>query len=347
MKTMIHVSGSPLVWTLFVLIAYFSSDIIDKGVILNHLTPYPVLGWMMWGGIVLVIWVLLLQPVIQFYRMRCPRDISREARAKAALHFLQRYKNETRTNANAELYWDISNILNRPVLPGSEDAKKYAQELDMLLARYHEESNVGREARLLILKYSQFAGLGVVFSRNHLMDGIIMLVLQMKLVVALARLYGYKPSPVFNTLCFGWVIGNSLVSALLSQDAAELAGDTTVSFFTDHMAEMFSGEDEAASMVADGLGTRFLSGTVSSLLEAIMSGASVYVTGYIFMRKLENDGHKLTFKELIILRRKARLELGKTLVTQLPLKWCQKLAGGAVKGVRNLLKGISGEIVKE
>lgn len=321
LKPIVHFLKSPLVILILVCIAYFSSDIIDKGIILNQLTAYPILGWLMWGAIVLIVWLWFLQPIIQFSCMRRTRDVEPIERAKIILKSLKKYRNDGDKSSNTKLYREFYNILNQPApFPGSKEAKEYLESLNDLLTRYHEESDVGEKARKLILKYSQIAGLGVVFSRNHWMDGIIMMVIQMKLVIGLAKLYGYKPSPVFNLLCFAWVLTNSLISVLLSQDVAEDFGNT----FAEYMTEMYMGEDEVGNLLADGIGTRYLSVTISSLLEAIMSGTSVYVTGHIFLKKLENDGSKLNFQDLIKLRRNGRLALGKTVIKKIPKELATK-----------------------
>lgn len=102
------------------------------------------------------------------------------------------------------------------------------------------------------------------------------------------------------------------------------------------MTDMYMGEDEVGNLLADGIGTRYLSVTISSLLEAIMSGTSVYVTGYIFLKKLENDGSKLNFQDLIKLRRKGRLALGKTVIEEIPKELVTKCSEEMWTFIKNL-----------
>lgn len=328
---------NPYTVLLFACVAYFSSDFIDKGIILNQLTVYPILGWLMWGGIAFIIWIWILQPIIQFSYMRSSCGTTALERANIILNSLKNDTKREENNINTRFYREIrdAKVLLERSVADSEEAKKYTEKLNGLLTRYYEESNVGKKARKLILKYSKIGGLGVVFSRNHWMDGIIMLIIQMKLVLELAKLYGYKPSPVFNMLCFGWILVNSLVSCLLSQDGTEDLGDT----FVDNMVELYTGEDELVSVGADLIGTKLLSMTISSLLEAIMSGTSVYITGYIFLRKLENDGRKLNFYDFIKLRRKGRLELGKTVIKEIPNELVKKISEKTRKGIVNIFSG--------
>ena len=152
----------------------------------------------------------------------------------------------------------------------------------------------------------------------------------MRLIISLATLYGYKPSPIFNSLCFGWVAGNSLIIALLGQGSAAQVGNALGSEFADCIAELMTGEDEALLLSADAAGTKFMQSTISALLEAVMSATAVYVTGHIFLRLLEREGERINLANLIRLRREGRLAIGKDILLKVPAEVVKRAAGRVI-----------------
>lgn len=324
-----------LVWTVIILLIYFGADLIDKGRILNELTPYPIFGYVMWALVAFVIWFFLLDPIVQFWMLRRAQHANPEKQAKRALRKLRRHRKETDTPLGA-LYSDILFHLTTPDLTQEQRRTK----LLALMGEYRDATGLSGKARQLITSYCRTAALGVVVSRNSLLDGLILLILQMKLIVSLAQLHGYKASPVFNSLCFGWVLTNSFTMALIGQGTAQEVGNMLGDEFADYVSDLLGSGDQIALLGADAMGTRYLQRTIGALIEAVMGATVVYVTGHIFLHRLESDGRKLTLKALFELRREARLTIGKEMLIKLPANLVKNGAKGAAElsaeGVRHL-----------
>lgn len=324
-----------LVWAIIILLIYFGADLIDKGRILNELTPYPIFGYVMWALVAFVLWYFLLDPIIQFWLLRRAQYANPEKQAKRALRKLRRHRKETDTPLGA-LYQDLHFHLTTPDLTPEQRQTK----LLALLGEYRDITGLSSNARQLITSYCRTAALGVVVSRNSLLDGLILLILQMRLIVSLAKLHGYKASPVFNTLCFGWVLTNSFTMALIGQGTSQELGNMLGDEFADYVSDLIGSGDQVALLGADAMGTRYLQRTIGALIEAVMGATVVYVTGHIFLRRLESDGRELTLKALFQLRREARLSMGKEMLIKLPVNLVKSGAKGAaelsVEGARQL-----------
>lgn len=307
--------SSLIIWPALIILAYFATDIIDKGQTLNALTPIPILGYALWAAILWLVWHFVLSPILQFTALKRAAHTDPIKQTHRALKKLQQYKTQAENHPLRRSYWDLYNTLESR-LPEPEKRRQLLRHL----STYREESGINRKARQHILLYSRLAALGVVFSRNNLIDGLLLLLLQMRLIISLAVLHGYKPSPIFNSLCFGWVAGNSLTMALLGQSAATQAGDALGSEFADCITQLMTGEDEAMLLAADAIGTKIMQGTISALIEAVMGATVVYVTGHIFLRLLEHEGERVTLKNLIQLRREGRLAIGKDILGKIPFE---------------------------
>lgn len=327
---------SIFVWFVLAFVFYFAADIVEKGRALNRLTPFPVFGLVFWGLILALIWVLLVKPILDFCRLSRRSQCSEEDRAAALLARLDiqikankgcdDFWNEKEWNAYAELKnvirekkWDSLNAVY------SQDSEKNDKTLIEVLQSLDLVCTQGRE---LVLSYCKTAAIAVAFNRNAFLDGICMLVIQMKLVVALARLYGYKPSPVFNACCFVWIVTNSIVATLLNSIASNLAnealekvgesvaetgGDASESF-GEMLGDAAAGDSEDGILTgALALGQQVSSFVIGILFEAIASGAAVYVTGRIFLSKLNGEWDKPTFGTLIKLRREGRKAIAKSI----------------------------------
>ncbi len=329
---------SSLVWGLLLLLAYFGADLVDKGNALNEMTPYPVLGYVLWASIALALWFLLLQPIIQFCNLRRAGKESLPRQARRAARVLRAYRHEPE---GSELRQLAEEFRAAPRDFSTLEGRNGWQEL---LARYRQAIH-GR-AHDTILGYCKAAGVGVVFSRNNLLDGLILLAMQVRLVIALARTYGYKPSPVFNACCLGWIALNSLIAALTRgavEDLSTTAADT--------MLELVLGSDELATASTEIVATKAgLQITVQILIEAIMAGTAVYITGRLFLWKLENEGREVTLKTLLELRAEGRRELAGNLLRKAPgavAHTAAKVGAGAVKKAGSLIKGLFGASAEE
>ncbi len=297
---------STLVWVGLLLLAYFGADIVDKGNALNELTPYPVLGYVLWVTIALALWFLLLQPIIQFCNLRRAGKESTARQVRRAERVLSGYAREPEESELRKLCEEFA------VAP--RDFRTPEGEAAWTVRLEHYRKAIGSRARDMILGYCKAAGVGVVFSRNNLLDGLILLAMQIRLVIALSRLFGYKPSPVFNTCCFIWIASNSLVAAL-TRGAVEDLGEAAA----ENILDMLMGSDEVANATAEIAATKLgLQITIQVIIEAVMAGAAVYVTGRIFLWKLESEGGKVTLKKLIEWRKEGRRALAGNLFRKTP-----------------------------
>ncbi len=324
---------SSLVWLLLLALAYFGADIVDKGNALNAMTPVPVLGYVLWGGLAIALWFLLLQPIVQFYNLRRVGRESLRRQVRRASRVLRAYRHEPETSELRQLGEEFS------AAPRDFESLEGRNGWQELLARYRQAMH-GR-AHDTILGYCKAAGVGVVFSRNNMLDGLILLAMQMRLVIALACIYGYKPSPVFNACCMGWIAVNSLIAALTRgavEDLSATAADT--------MLELVLGSDELATASTEIVATKAgLQITVQILIEAIMAGTAVYITGRLFLWKLENEGREVSLKTLLELRAEGRRELAGNLLRKAPAAMAHtaaKVGAGAVKKAGSLIKGLFG-----
>lgn len=292
---------------------YFGSDLIIKVRALNELTsPYPIAGTVLAAGVAWLLWVVVVGPVITFCRMGRGAG-SVESRTRAALRELEPYERcendpDPRKREQFALWRAIYNAhLKEP------------ERLPELLARYAENSELHRRAIQYVFSSCKATAIGVVISRNKFLDGLVLLVLQMKMIVALARMHGYKPSLVFNLLCFSWVVANSIVFSLISANAVEAAQgvvdehviDPAVEALQENVFEplaQYAGEQIGMEVgVGAGSAIPFLGGVLSAggkiAIEAILGALPVYVTGRVFLMRLEGDASAVDMKTLVNIRR--------------------------------------------
>jgi len=318
---------SVFTWLVLLLLAWFAADIVDKGQVLNGLTPKPFLGYILWGLCAAIVWWLLVWPIVQFCMLRSVLDCSMDKRIKLAAKRMRRYRGctEERFREQAGLYEKLYHASVNGV-PDEEAAA--------LLVQYQAIGDLPRQARKLILRYSKAAGVAVVFSRNNFVDALALVVVQMKMVVELARLYGYKPSPMFNLLCFGWVLVHSVIFALTSGSLAGMAADAVgegvslaADMAVDAAADLSSYladailEDPSLVVRATGdivekipfanMASSAAKVVIRPVTEAFLAALPVYVTGYIFLRQLEHE-QTANFRTLLKLRRDAYTELFKS-----------------------------------
>ncbi len=292
---------------------YFGSDILIKVRALNELTaPFPIAGTLLVVGIVWLLWVVVVGPIVSFSRMGRGAG-STESRTKAALRELAPYERcendpDPRKREQFALWQAIYNAHLKE--PGK---------LPELLAKYAENSELHRRAIQYIFCSCKATAIGVVISRNKFLDGLVLLVLQMKMIVALARMFGYKPSVVFNLLCFSWVVANSIIFSLVSANAVEAAEgavdehiinpamdalqENVFEPLTQYAAEQIGIEVGSVS----GSAVPFLGGMLSAggkiAIEAILGALPVYVTGRVFLMRLEGDASAVDMKTLVSIRR--------------------------------------------
>lgn len=315
-----------LIGLIFILLIWYASDLITLGLTLNTLTPWGDLlgaGTVLWVIILLIIYCIFIRPVLQFIRLK---TASPKVCYAAAIKDLKPYyegKKEGEDQRNLFIEMTQSRL--------SPDKKR------QLMLKYLDIGDTPRAARKLIWRTGLATGTLVAFSRNKFADGIIMLVMQTRMVAEIARMYGYKPSPVFNVCCFVWVCTSSLLATYL-QDAAYVVGDKAEEYISGLIGDMGTelvsssiegqtmeaGAETAMSAVSDVLNTLTL-GIAKSLLqapaklagflarmafEAASSGGIVYATGLLFLYQLEHvqeNGNKLV--ALLKMRREGRRKL--------------------------------------
>lgn len=216
--------------------------------------------------------------------------------------------------------------------------------LRLVFCEYRRMSGLEEESRRTVLDYAKIAAIAAVFGRGRLLPGLMILLVQVRMVVALAKMHGYRPSVVFNVTCLVWVLFHAMITAVFVQDAAESAGEAAADVLSGMAEEMVMNSDEAVKAGMEGStdaaggmlgmlvgGATFLldggltsaamgvltggaaqslvKGGVSLLIEATLAGAGVYVTGRVFLRQLTGEAKKLGFRNLLELRREGIREM--------------------------------------
>lgn len=283
-----------LIIAVFLLLIYFSADIIHKGKTLNELTPYPLLGWLFWGLIVFFIYRQVLCPIVCFAQLRNLGEQNLQTRAELALKSLKRDK-------NSSLYTNISNAKQ---LHKTEELRTHLQTYDKLLEQ---------KANDIILNYSKISGVAAIVSRNKWIDSAALIYLQCRMIVELAKLYGGKPTPVFNLLTLLWVLSSSCVYIIMQSLIVENA-DALAQELTDTVSEYLTGDLDSQAKAATGAfnALPFLKvvSSVSSViigpvLEASAAGANTYITGKMYIWKLKSED--ISLKKYLNERNRARM----------------------------------------
>ncbi len=332
--------GNMLIWGGIALLIYLGSDLIDKGMALNELTPYPVLGYMFWGLIAFFVYWQVVAPILNFCRLTTLVSTDLRDRARAAMRCIHEWRTQARREQrdDARRYDSLYDSLHNAC--SSRDSAA----LQQLLADYAEQPDLlPRRSRELIFTYCQISALTVVVSRNKWLDGVALLLLQLRMIVTLARLHGGKPSPVFNALCFGSVVLNSFVYVIINSliyengtlIAAELVEDFAELLIDDPDVQYKAGNAAARNVPLLGMVAGIADAVAKPTLEAALAASNVFVVGHLFLRRLEGDARLPGFREVISMRRKGRLEIVRRVFAALNAKCSEKFgftlpAGGMV-----------------
>ncbi|MBO4372142.1 MAG: DUF697 domain-containing protein [Bacteroidales bacterium] len=292
---------------------YFAADFLEKGIILNDITPYPILGIVFWVLLLYIVFVVVIQPIIQFRKLKTINGGDVNKAAKKLHKQLEAYKFKDKNNEEnwqSRIWHDINEIL----LTKPENDPERKTQLAALIEEYvktdNQHNGKAEKAKKIINKYSWSAALCVVFSRNSFLDGLLILFAQLNMTVEIAKLYGYKPSPMFNTLCFCWIATNSIITGLFSQAGAQAVGDV----FADSLTN--------GDIVEGGLTSTLLSKTSGMVVEGLAAATTVYVTGNIVLLHLQGIP-EIQLETLFRLRRRGRIELLK----EIPRNVAEKLKG--------------------
>lgn len=335
----------------FILLIYFASDIIEKGNTLNKLTPYPILGWAFWALIVFFIYWQVLYPLVVFASLKRFHEQSIYDRAAIALEVLKINKREKKNVKKKETN-EIENLSQQKKEREEEESLYVAilnssqrmeeEKLRENLDKYNEIIN--KKAESIILNYSKITGIAAVVSRNKWIDSVALLYMQSRMIVELSKLYGGKPLPLFNFLCSAWILLSTgvylILHGLLVENAEAVASN---------LAEVFAENlEEDLDVQADALKGSFSStpfiGTVASVtsvilgpvLQASLACTNVYMTGKLFLWKIQGDSKACSYKSYLATRRKARLRMAKDLMKSAPSVSVFKKA--ISNGVKTMLK---------
>ncbi|MCR5620850.1 MAG: hypothetical protein K6G18_03245 [Treponema sp.] len=270
---------------------YFASDLYAKGRMLNQLLPIPILGYLFCGLLLFAAYDIVLKPIIEFWRMaRVKRDGNIDVTKVARTIMRQLDKSGGAAELKGNLKEELRNGLQ------TQDT----QRLHELIDRYY--SDLDGNTAAIIRNYSWKTALCVVFSRNTVVDAVMMFISQYKMALELMKTYGFTPSPVFNVLCFFWIASNSMLNGVFSQANADTFGSII--------------RENLVDIGVEGIMSKGLSKLGAFALEAMTAATTVYVTGWIVNRKLKGDRCAISVKELFELRSKAR----KALVCNLPVE---------------------------
>ncbi len=277
-----------LMWCLLLVLAYYGLDIVEKGRALNELTDYPIWGYVLWAVILVFLWVLIVGPAIHFCNLRYVGEESLRRQVLRATDALGAYRHEPEESELRQLSEEFEAA---PRDFTSLEGKHGWQEL---LARFREA--VHGRAHDTIIGYCKAAGVAMVFGFNGLLDGLVLLAIQVRLVLELSRVYGYKPTSFFNGCFFGWVAVNSLVVALTSGAVDALSASLVASVIGE------SGGVDPGTVRAG------LELVISVLMQALIAGVLTYITGRVFLWRLEHEGREVALKTLLKLRMEGRRE---------------------------------------
>ncbi len=268
---------------------YFSGEIYEKGKILNDSLPFPVLGFFFWILLIFAVFEIIVKPIFLFVKLTRKKEIDVLGEAKNIR------KNLKKKNEKNDLFWNINEQLVLSIPKKSKEYKERNDRLALFIKEYYAE--LSPQSAKIIKKYSWKAALCVVFSRNPLVDGLLMFFAQLKMALELMKLYGYKPSPIFNALCFFWIASNSALNGIFNQAGADSVGEILGGILSD------------GGLIEEGFQNKLVSKASSCVIEALTSATTVYVTGAIINRKLKGESKDLSIKELFRLRREGRIAL--------------------------------------
>lgn len=317
----------------FLLLAYFATDIIAKGNTLNSLTPKPLLGYIFWGAILVFVYWQVFWPIISFSQLKHVHKLSPKARAKWAL---RQMKTDGQNNDDApehELYINLSNAEQN----NDDDA------LHKYLAIYDNKQS--KKANTIILNYSKLAAITVVVSRNKWWDSAAIIFMQMRMLVELAKLYGGKPSPLFNMLILGWIISSTFINMIVNtciEENAEEISKKLAETVAENLTEDLDVQFKAVSGSIDAIPFIKMVSTVSSVLlgavlEASLAGANVYISGKFFLWKLKGDIKKMELRPYLTEKRQGRLIIAKSLLTDCAPQ-LKQLKESIKKGIKKIAK---------
>lgn len=300
----------PLIWVAVIVIgSYFMSDLLEAGHTLNSSFPGFYLGWLFWGSLSFLLWMIVIAPLVSFLGL--PRWVDVTAAPETEqIKYLTRYarkmvkygdrmvKQSKTEEEAAELKRHTEALLHAYTANVPLDRK--AQVLHEAVAGFREYVMKKALSRV-VKKYVLCAGGAVILSRKSMVDVLIVFGLQLKLMVELSRDLGHKPSWAFILCCLLWVVLNSLFLSLLEEsDIAGVVGSSL-------------GEITGIKSMDMIQNVPFLKALGKQAAESMYAGATLYVTGVLVLKRLMGESRRLTPRELLKLRWEGLTQAGRLL----------------------------------
>ena len=285
---------SPWTWcTVSVITLFALSGLLMRGNALNECLPGGVVGWGFWGILALLALHFLILPLVGFVGLAQWK--SEEEQAKMSdferLRFLEGYaksilKTQKKTSFEDSVLLEKSKKLEntlREMHPSSR-----LELLEKSIPEFREALHT-EVCSPIISAHMKYAVVAVVVSQRGILDTFIVFALQVKLVVALSRSMGHRPSWAFVSCCMIWVVSNSLISLIFDE--------------TNITETAFSSLSEILGIQSGGLFEIPGLKTISNLLvQSLTAASSVYITGELVKTRLLGNTKKKTIKELLKIR---------------------------------------------
>lgn len=275
-----------LTWITLAVLMYGAADIAERAHYLNRLwyrltsCQGSLLGY---AFVILVFglaFLLIIKPLWEFRRFLQMSEADEVSRAKGLLRRLAAQEHKLSKEAYSA-YAELDEVIKRERWDLLSTHVEACQAYDVL----------PKEVDKTITSHARTAALLVVLSRMPIVDGLCLLGVQMKLVLSLARLYGYRTGLIFNICCFGWMVVNSVAAAMLNAPVVDFSD---IDF-----------ADGAADATLE-VGAQFGKMILGRAVEAVNAGTAVYVTGKIFESKMNGAWERPTIKSILSLRREGK-----------------------------------------
>lgn len=285
---------SPWCWCAIACMALFAlSGFVIRGNALNTSIPGGILGWIFWGAIALLAWHFLIAPLAGFAGLPQWDDAKLEAMNDLErLNFLERYakcllKRVTGTRReNVALDEHLAAVESSLREMNAERRLRELRESVDALRKFLGDDYCGK----IIGEHMKYAAIAVVVSQRGFLDSLVVFAVQVKLIIALSRALGHRPSWAFVSCCMVWVVSNSLISMIFDE--------------TDIAETSFASLGEILGAKGGGIFSEIpiLKTAANLVMQAATAGASVYITGTLVRSRLLGDSSKRTMKDLLQLR---------------------------------------------
>ena len=268
------------------LILYLDSEILFRFDVLNQ-GSFGVFGWLYLVCLCVIVFLLLVLPFIssvRFPKWEDPDSIDDLGRRRIVVrNYAEKLLLHGERSGKLKDY-EVLKRLRTAALNAVRDDETY-NELESATIAAHEWF-AGALCDEVITRNMKRAGLVIAISQRGIFDGLAMLYMQVKMIGEIADIMGYQKSWILQTKCSFWLMSNSLVFALLGDEALD-----------DAMADLIgvtAGEKLAGNIP-------FVGRILSSVVQGAAAMATVYATGRMVQHYFAGQ-RKLTGRERIALR---------------------------------------------